>query len=105
MSRTFLITGVSSGLGQTFAREALAAGNVVVGTVRGPEQVGLFEAPAPGHAVGRLLDVTDDRADATVVDDVERTVGPVDVLISNAGYGLEGTVEETSTPLLVEAAS
>ncbi|WP_030179828.1 oxidoreductase [Streptomyces sp. NRRL S-813] len=96
MSRTFLITGVSSGLGQAFAREALSAGDVVVGTVRGPEQVELFEALAPGRAVGRLLDVTDDRAVATVVDDVERTVGPVDVLISNAGYGLEGTVEETS---------
>ncbi|GHF10976.1 short-chain dehydrogenase/reductase [Streptomyces spiralis] len=96
MSRTFLITGVSSGLGQAFAREALAAGNLVVGTVRSPEQVELFEALAPGRAVGRLLDVTDDRAVATVFDDVERTVGPVDVLISNAGYGLEGTVEETS---------
>lgn len=96
MSRTFLITGVSSGLGRAFAEEALAAGDVVVGTVRGPEQADAFEALAPGRAFARLLDVTDDDAVAAVVDDVERAVDPVDVLISNAGYGLEGTVEESS---------
>jgi NAD(P)-dependent dehydrogenase (short-subunit alcohol dehydrogenase family) len=95
MSRTFLITGVSSGLGRAFAREALAAGDLVVGTVRNPEQIGAFEALAPGRAVAKLLDVTDDDAVASVVDDVERAVGPIDALISNAGYGLEGTVEES----------
>ncbi|MEU1599622.1 oxidoreductase [Streptomyces sp. NPDC005708] len=95
MSRTFLITGVSSGLGRAFAQEALAAGDLVVGTVRNTEQIGAFEALASGRAVAKLLDVTDDDAVAAVVDDVERTVGPIDALISNAGYGLEGTVEES----------
>ncbi|MFJ9558845.1 oxidoreductase [Streptomyces fuscichromogenes] len=95
MSRTFLITGVSSGLGRAFAQTALAAGHLVVGTVRDPKQADAFEALAPGRAVARLLDVTDDRAVTTVVDEVERTVGAIDVLMSNAGYGLEGTVEET----------
>ncbi|PWI19370.1 short-chain dehydrogenase/reductase [Streptomyces sp. Act143] len=95
MSRTFLITGVSSGLGRAFAQAALDAGHLVVGTVRGPEQADAFEALAPGRAVARLLDVTDDRAVTAVVEDIERTVGAIDVLISNAGYGLEGTVEET----------
>ncbi|MEU6520258.1 oxidoreductase [Streptomyces sp. NPDC046978] len=96
MSRTFLITGVSSGLGRAFAQEALAAGHFVVGTVRDRKHVDAFEALAPGRAVARLLDVTDDHAVTTAVDTVEQTVGPIDVLISNAGYGLEGTVEETS---------
>lgn len=95
MSKTFLITGVSTGLGRAFAQEALAAGHRVVGTVRRPDQIGEFEAVAPGRALGRLLDVTDDAAVVDVVDGVEREVGPIDVLISNAGYGLEGTVEET----------
>jgi NAD(P)-dependent dehydrogenase (short-subunit alcohol dehydrogenase family) len=95
MSRTFLITGVSSGLGRAFAQEALAAGHVVIGTVRDPRKADAFEALSPGRAIARLLDVTDDRAVTMVVDDVERTVGPIDVLISSAGYGLEGTVEET----------
>jgi NAD(P)-dependent dehydrogenase (short-subunit alcohol dehydrogenase family) len=96
MSKTFLITGVSSGLGRAFAQEALAAGHRVVGTLRKPDQITDFEALAPGHATGMLLDVTDDDAVKTLVETVERETGPVDVLISNAGYGLEGTVEESS---------
>lgn len=95
MSKTFLITGVSSGLGRAFAQEALAAGHRVVGTVRKLEQISEFEALAPGAAIGRVVDVTDAGGVTTLVDGVEQEVGPIDVLISNAGYGLEGTVEET----------
>ncbi|MFJ5226237.1 oxidoreductase [Streptomyces sp. NPDC088400] len=96
MSKTFLITGVSSGLGRAFAQQALAAGHLVAGTVRDLGQIPEFEALAPGRATGLLLDVTDDTAISRVVEDVETRVGPVDVLISNAGYGVEGTVEESS---------
>ncbi|WP_217561483.1 oxidoreductase [Streptomyces sp. GbtcB6] len=96
MSRTFLITGVGSGMGRAFAEAALAAGHSVVGTVRKPDQIAEFEALGPGRATGMLLEVTDDAAVRRVVGEVETRVGPVDVLISNAGYGLEGTVEESS---------
>jgi NAD(P)-dependent dehydrogenase (short-subunit alcohol dehydrogenase family) len=96
MTKTFLITGVSGGLGRAFAHEALAAGHRVVGTVRNADQIADFEALAPGHATGMLLDVTDDDAVTALVEAVERDTGPIDVLISNAGYGLEGTVEESS---------
>ncbi|GHH30811.1 oxidoreductase [Lentzea cavernae] len=94
--RTFLITGVSSGLGRAFARGALAAGHTVVGTVRGAGDLEAFEALAPGRAHGRQLDVTDDAAVFSVVAEAERTVGPIDVLIANAGYGHEGVFEESS---------
>ncbi|MFS7877422.1 oxidoreductase [Streptomyces asiaticus] len=47
-------------------------------------------------APGMELDVTDEHAVRTVVDRIERGIGPIDVLISNAGYGVEGTVEESS---------
>ncbi|QER90348.1 oxidoreductase [Streptomyces tendae] len=96
MSRTFLITGVSTGLGRAFAREALAAGHRVVGTVRQAHQMAEFTDLAPGRAVGMLLDVTDEHAVDTVVQRIEEETGPIDVLVSNAGYGLEGTVEESS---------
>ncbi|WP_225651900.1 oxidoreductase [Streptomyces pseudogriseolus] len=96
MSRTFLITGVSTGLGRAFAREALAAGHRVVGTVRQAHQVAEFTDLAPGRAVGMLLDVTDEHAVDAVVRRTEEETGPIDVLVSNAGYGLEGTVEESS---------
>ncbi|RAG82168.1 short-chain dehydrogenase/reductase [Streptacidiphilus pinicola] len=96
MSKTFLITGVSSGLGRAFAKEALAAGHLVAGTVRKQDQIADFEALAPGRATGLLLEVTDDAAVSRVVEHVEAGIGAVDVLISNAGYGVEGTVEESS---------
>lgn len=92
----FFITGVSSGFGRAIAVEALNAGATVVGTTRTEPDQSAFEALAPGRAIGRLLDVRDDAAVATVVADVERTMGPIDVLIANAGYGLEGVVEESS---------
>lgn len=93
--QTWLITGVSSGLGRAFAQAALAAGHTVAGTVRSEEDLRAFEALGPGRAHGRVLDVTDDAAVARTVDEVEASVGPLDVVVANAGYGLEGTFEET----------
>ncbi|GAA0322431.1 oxidoreductase [Actinoallomurus spadix] len=95
MDKTFLITGVSSGLGRAFAAGALRAGHTVVGTVRKQADAEDFAALSPEHAHARLLDVTDEAAVRSVVADVEDSVGPIDVLIANAGYGVEGTFEET----------
>ncbi|KVH57644.1 short-chain dehydrogenase [Burkholderia sp. MSMB1072] len=89
-----LITGVSSGFGRALAREALAAGHTVVGTVRSAQAARDFEALSAQAAVARVLDVTDfDRIDG-VVADIEANVGPIDALVNNAGYGHEGIMEE-----------
>jgi NAD(P)-dependent dehydrogenase (short-subunit alcohol dehydrogenase family) len=93
--RNWLITGVSTGLGRAFAQAALTAGHTVVGTVRTEKDLRSFEELSPGHAHGRILDVTDDDAVSGVVAEVERSVGPLDVVVANAGYGLEGIFEET----------
>lgn len=93
--RTILITGVSSGLGRAFAAGALDAGHRVVGTVRKAEDAEAFEALSPGRAHARLLDVTDDEAVLRTVASTSATVGPIDVVIANAGYGVEGVFEET----------
>lgn len=95
LTKTFLITGVSSGFGRALAQEALAEGHRVVGTVRSEHTRQEFEALAPGSAVGRVLDVTDFDAIDGIVGEVEASVGPVDVLVNNAGYGHEGIVEES----------
>ncbi|MFD9894163.1 oxidoreductase [Amycolatopsis sp. NPDC059027] len=95
VARIFLITGVSSGLGRAFAQGALDAGHTVIGTVRKQADVEAFEGLAPGRAHARQLDVTDDRAVPAVVREAESAVGPIDVLIANAGYGHEGVFEES----------
>ncbi|KJV29269.1 oxidoreductase [Luteibacter yeojuensis] len=93
--KTLFITGVSSGFGKALAQEALAQGHAVVGTVRNAEAKRAFEALAPGKAHARLLDVTDFDAIDGVVAEVEANVGPIDVLVNNAGYGHEGIMEES----------
>lgn len=94
-SKTLLITGVSSGFGRALAQAALAAGHRVVGTVRSRQAQQAFEALGAG-AVGRVLDVTDFDAIPGVVDAIEADIGPLDVLVNNAGYGHEGVLEESA---------
>ncbi|MDV6318264.1 oxidoreductase [Chromohalobacter sp. HP20-39] len=96
-TKTILITGVSSGFGQALAETALAAGHKVIGTVRQASAARAFETHASGNAYARQLDLTDTSAIANVVEDIETALGPVDVLVNNAGYGHEGILEESPT--------
>src|ERR1700742_1741614 len=95
-SKTFLITGVSSGLGRAFAAAALNAGHSVIGTVRRSEDAERFAALATDRAHPLVLDVTDYAAIPEAVSGAEAVAGPVDVLVNNAGYGHEGVLEESS---------
>ncbi|MBB1158633.1 MULTISPECIES: oxidoreductase [Amycolatopsis] len=96
MTKLFLITGASSGLGRAFAEAALQAGHTVVGTVRKQADAAEFEQLQPGKSLARILDVTDDDAVFRTVDEIEAGVGPIDVVIANAGYGHEGVFEEST---------
>ena len=93
--KIFVITGVSSGFGRAFAEAALAAGHTVVGTVRTAEAQKAFEALASNRAKAVVLDVTDFGAVAPAVTRIQQEIGPIDVLVNNAGYGHEGTLEES----------
>lgn len=88
----WLVTGVSSGLGREIARLALDRGDTVAGTVRREVDQAAFEALAPGRARGLIVDLAQAEAAAAAV----RDLGPFDVLVNNAGYGLVGAVEEAS---------
>ena len=95
-SKTFLITGVSSGLGRAFAVGALEAGHHVIGTVRRKGDAEAFAALVPDRAHPLMLDVTEFDALPAAVTEAERQAGPIDVLVNNAGYGQEGVLEESS---------
>lgn len=94
--KTWLITGVSSGFGKALASALLEAGERVVGTLRTESEREQFEQLKPGHSFGRLLDVTHSAAINGVVSEIEQSIGAIDVLVNNAGYGHEGVIEETS---------
>ncbi len=93
-SRTWLITGVSSGFGRELATQLLERGDRVVGTVRRPDAVADLAARHPDTFRVETLDVTDTAAVRDVVDRSFAEFGRIDVYISNAGYGLFGAAEE-----------
>ncbi len=92
--RTWLITGVSSGFGRELAEQLLARGDRVVGTVRNPEAAAHLEKKNPDLFRAEILDVTDTAAIHAVVNRTFADLGRVDVVVSNAGYGLFGAGEE-----------
>lgn len=95
-SKTWLISGASSGLGRALAAAALERGDRVYGTVRRSEDAQSFTGLAEHRARPVLLDVTDERAVRQVVREVEADCGGIDILVNNAGYGLIAGVEEAS---------
>lgn len=96
MSKTWLITGVSSGFGYEMTKQLLAAGSTVIGTVRSTKKVEDLIAQYPNTFDCRILDVTDVAAVQKTVYDSFAEHGRIDVVVSNAGYGLFGCVEELS---------
>ncbi|MCB1957929.1 MAG: SDR family NAD(P)-dependent oxidoreductase [Rhodocyclaceae bacterium] len=94
MSKVFLITGASKGFGRHWAETALRQGHRVIATARQPESLSAL-VDAFGDAVLPLaLDVTDRAACLAVAEQAAAHFGRIDVLISNAGYGHFGFVEE-----------
>jgi len=94
--RTWFITGVSSGFGRQLTEQLLERGDHVIGTVRDTGKVAdlLERYHETYHA--ELLDVTDTAAIHEVLDRSFSELGRIDVIISNAGYGLFGAAEELS---------
>ncbi|WP_455844334.1 oxidoreductase [Pantoea agglomerans] len=93
--KTLFITGVSSGFGRALAQVALNRGYRVVGTVRNAAAKTEFENLHAENAFAYELDVTHFAAIDAVIADVESQLGPIDVLVNNAGYGHEGVMEES----------
>jgi NAD(P)-dependent dehydrogenase (short-subunit alcohol dehydrogenase family) len=86
--RTWLITGVSSGFGSELTVQLLERGDRVVGTVRNTGRVADLQDRFPETFRAEVLDVTDAAAIREVVARSFARLGRIDVVISNAGYGL-----------------
>ena len=94
--RTWFITGVSSGFGRHLTDQLLERGDRVVGTVRDTGKVADLIKGYPEKFHAEVLDVTDTAAIHEVVERSFAKLGRIDVIISNAGYGLFGAAEELS---------
>jgi NAD(P)-dependent dehydrogenase (short-subunit alcohol dehydrogenase family) len=95
-SRTWFITGASTGFGRILAEELLKSGNKVVATARKVAQVADLQEKYPATAKALALDVTDAAQVAATATAAIAAFGHVDVVVNNAGYGMTGAVEEVS---------
>lgn len=96
MSRVWLITGSSRGLGRALAEAVLAAGDNLAATARDPAQLADLSERYSGQVLTLALDVTDEAAAAAAVEATVKRFGRLDVLVNNAGYGNVGSIEDTS---------
>jgi len=94
--KVWLITGASSGFGRALAQTALERGERVIVTARNISAIAEFAARWPKTAHIAELDVTLPDHIKTVVTDSLSIFGRIDVLVNNAGYGLLGSLEESS---------
>jgi 3-oxoacyl-[acyl-carrier protein] reductase len=94
-----LITGASQGLGRQFARVLSAHGAAVALAARQTAKLKSLEEEIKtkgGRAAAVAMDVTDTASIASAIDAAEKALGPVTVLINNAGIAVEKpAIEQT----------
>jgi NAD(P)-dependent dehydrogenase (short-subunit alcohol dehydrogenase family) len=90
--RVVLVTGASSGFGLAISNDLAGAGWRVYGASRRAEG-----EQSPEGVMQMRMDVDDDASIAAAVAAVLRREGRLDAVICNAGYGIAGAIEDTST--------
>lgn len=94
MEKTWLITGVSSGLGRLLAEKTLIRGDRVVGTSRSEDALTDLRARYPQHLRIIAMDLKNQKSIRAAVDRAFGASARIDIVVSNAGYGLLGAAEE-----------
>jgi NAD(P)-dependent dehydrogenase (short-subunit alcohol dehydrogenase family) len=94
--KTWFITGASSGFGRILCEKLLGRGDRVLATLRRMDALDDLKAQAGDRLQIVSLDVADVEAVRQAVDRSFADLGRVDVVASNAGYGLFGAAEEVT---------
>ncbi|OFJ55240.1 SDR family oxidoreductase [Mycolicibacterium grossiae] len=91
---TWLITGTSRGMGREMVEQLLRRGDTVIATLRNPDDLADLADHYGDALTTERLDVTDTAALREAVDRAFATHDRIDVVASNAGYGVFGTAED-----------
>jgi NAD(P)-dependent dehydrogenase (short-subunit alcohol dehydrogenase family) len=94
--KTWFITGASAGFGRRLTELLLARGDAVAATARQPAALQDLAGRYPQRLWTAALDVTDTAAIRDVVGEAFSRHERIDVIVSNAGYGLFGAAEEVT---------
>jgi len=95
--QTCLVTGASRGIGRGIARELGRQGATVIVNYRSSEAAAqevadaITDADGEGNGYSIQADVTDSEAVLTMQEAIHETVGPIDVLVNNAGVTQDRT--------------
>ncbi|HUA92054.1 MAG TPA: oxidoreductase [Terracidiphilus sp.] len=95
-TRTWFITGASTGFGRLLAEELLRRGERVAATARDKSKVDDLVKQYRRQAKAFALDVTKPARIKSVAAQAIKSFGQIDVLVNNAGYGLGGAIEEVT---------
>jgi len=96
MTKTWFITGTSKGFGRIWAEAALKRGDRIAATARNVGTLDGLVEEFGDRVLSIRLDVTDREAVFAAVSATVEHFGGIDVVVNNAGYGLFGTIEETT---------
>ncbi|ELQ6170114.1 SDR family oxidoreductase [Cronobacter dublinensis] len=94
--KTWLITGASSGLGRLMCESLLARGDRVVASVRREGALEDMRAYYGEQLQVIMLDISKTDTIKPIIEAAFANAGRIDVVVSNAGYGLLGAAEELS---------
>ncbi|MBI0002405.1 SDR family oxidoreductase [Bartonella sp. W8122] len=96
VKRNWVITGVSSGFGYEMIKQVLSRGDNVLGTVRKTRPVEDLIDRYPDNFHVAIVEMRDRKAVKQLGQKAEELFSTIDVIVSNAGYGLFGAAEELS---------
>lgn len=96
MPKTWLITGATSGLGLEMTRQLLAEGHTVIATARRPQALAELSQRHPARLDVVHLDLLEPGSIISAIESAFERHDRIDVVVSNAGYGLFGAAEELS---------
>ena len=98
MAQTILITGTSSGIGKSTALKFAEQGWRVIATQRNPEEE--KDLSAFSNVELMALDVTSLENVETLFNHIEKKYGKLDVVVNNAGFGVDGVFEAMSDEVI-----
>ena len=90
----WFVTGASKGLGLTLVRQLLAAGYAVAATSRNLAELQQAVSAAPERFLPLQMDLSSEASVQEAINQTISTLGGLDVVVNNAGYGQLGGLEE-----------
>jgi NADP-dependent 3-hydroxy acid dehydrogenase YdfG len=96
MSKVIFISGASRGFGKIWAEAFLNEGHQVIASARNTDTLNDMVSKYGAQLLPLRLDVNQREASFAAIKEATDHFGKIDVLINNAGYGLMGSIEETT---------